>query len=148
MRRQKLFHFALLLFLVLFVQSTSARQNTKTKKPQSTVATFILTPSNTRSGGDGKKMVIKKKIKTVRLVVGVADSDHKKYKAVLRTAEGSTVFLGKSLKAVVKKTGKAFVMSIPAKRLQSGDYLLVVNGINTEGGDEPLSVYQLRVMKQ
>lgn len=119
----------------------------KVAEPQSTVATFILTPGIARDG-KGKKMVIKKNIKTVRLVVGVAGSSHKNYKAVLRTAEGTTVFLSQSLKAVVGKTGKSFTMSIPAKRLESGDYLLVINGITVEEIDEQLNVYQLRVMKK
>jgi hypothetical protein len=61
---------------------------------------------------------------------------------------GAEIFSQKGVKPVRAKAGAGFVFTVPAGKLESGDYVLTLRGVNPDGEIDELSKSLFRVVKR
>ena len=112
----------------------------------STFATLILTIGGTRST-DGSPAVLHIPARTeqVRLQLKLRENNYSRYRAVLQSAGGNTIFTSRQLTAVNKKTGANLALVAPARIFQAGDYILTLRGVSKTGQVEDVSKSLFRV---
>ena len=117
--------------------------------PVFSVATFVLTPGLTRGAGTPKELVIEGNTNRVRLQLSLKrTSEHRSYRAVLRTLEGVEVWNRSGLPARPASSGQAIILQLPTTLLAAGDYELALQGMTPSGSYEDVDEYYFRIVKK
>ena len=105
---------------------------------------FDLTAGSTR-GGSGNTFEVARNATSIRLRVAVATvSLQQNYRASIETPEGQQVWRSNSFKI----EGTTTLLTVPAKNLRAGDYLLFLNGEQPNGSLEQAASYSFRIVRK
>lgn len=116
--------------------------------PSPPVASLVLVPGLVRSSGDARTVEIPAGAGELKLDLVFDGSDHRSYRALLRTVEGRKLLSAGGLKARAFETRKSVRVSAPA-RLFTGteDYVMMLSGRARGGAYEGVSEYYFRASK-
>lgn len=107
-----------------------------------TIASIFLMPGTLRSSGSGQQLTLLPGTKTVQLKLSIDDTGYSIYNVSVESADGSVVASQDRLRA----HRRVLAISIPARRLSPGDYLITVKGVRPDGQVETVNEYQFRVL--
>jgi hypothetical protein len=110
------------------------------------IVSLALAPGMLRgSPGPVPRVTVTGDVGRLRLVLALpAENRARAYDALLRTAEGRTVWKSSGLRG--DAGGGTVSMELPAPALPEGDYELVLER-RTEGGPEPVADYRFRLLR-
>jgi hypothetical protein len=114
--------------------------------PPSKTVSFLLAAGLVRDFTQLATLEIPPQIERVRLELVLEEHAFPRYQARLETASGDAVWRQAGMLARPTPSGKVVVLTLPAPRLQSGDYVVLLQGIPREGGSEPVNEYTFRVV--
>jgi hypothetical protein len=111
---------------------------------------LALTVGAVRGGDNGKvpTLVIPTDKTEARLLFNLKDNDYPSYRASLQKVAGAEVFSQRGIKPGRTKTGASFVFTVPARKLESGDYVLTLRGVSADGEVDDLSRSLFHVEKR
>jgi anti-sigma factor RsiW len=103
--------------------------------------TLALTFGGVRGGGSGRTPALSLSPATsqVRLVLRLNDDDYSAYRASLQTAAGSEIVHQADLKPLTSASGATLVLTVSARLLPPGEYVLKISGLNPNGEVDDLS---------
>jgi hypothetical protein len=103
-----------------------------------------------RGGDKGQTptLIIPSDTTQARLVLNLKENDYPRYNASLQSVAGAEIFSQKGARPTRAKTGASFVFTVPAGKLESGDYILTLRGVNPDGEVDELSKSLFRVVKK
>jgi hypothetical protein len=107
------------------------------------IASIFLMPLALRSSGGGQQLTLSPSTKTVQLKLSIEPTVYSSYNVSVES-DGGVVFSQDRLKA----QRHALVVSIPARRLPPGDYLVSVKGARASGQIESVNDYQFRILQR
>jgi hypothetical protein len=107
------------------------------------IASIFLTPGSVRGPGSRQQLPLRAGINTVKLRLSIDPADYSSYSVSVESGD-VVVFSHDRLKA----RRDVLVVSIPARRLPPGDYVVHVNGARAAGPSEGVGDYQFRVQRQ
>ena len=130
-------------------RSTNLREPPNRQPVLSTFATVFLTPGSLRSGGGGQsKLTIGPGTTTARVQLALEKNDYPTYSAQVKTADGTVVFRKSGLRPHNTGSDPRLLLSVPARSLTPGDYIVHVDGVTTSGQVEGVNDYTFRVVNQ
>jgi anti-sigma factor RsiW len=111
---------------------------------------LALTVGGVRGGDNGKvpTLVIPPDTTQARLLLNLKENDYPSYRASLQKVAGAEIFSQRGVKPGRAKTGASFVFTVPARKLESGDYVLTLRGVSPDGKVDNLSKSLFRVEKR
>jgi len=109
------------------------------------MVSFALAPGLVRDMEGGKKFTIPAGVNWVQLQLGLVGDDYERYQAVLRNAAGNEIWNQSTPKIKTPKDIPIVVLTLPAKLLPHGDYILKLSGIAAGGDPEDVARYTFRV---
>ena len=113
----------------------------------SRLVTFVLSPNLVRdSSGTSKRLAIPPDTDLVELRLELTDHTYQNYRAALQDDEGSEILAFNKLKPERSGPNQVLGLTVPAKSLQRGDYLLKLSGASKTGEFDPLGSYYFRVL--
>jgi hypothetical protein len=105
-----------------------------------TLATFVLLPGTLRSEGEQFIKIAPNTTKiNLRLTLPKDAAKYQTYRAVLKTADGETVFISSNLKSLNFSTS--------AGKLANGTYIVFLEGQNAQNPAESIAEYSFRVYR-
>ncbi len=116
----------------------------------STIASFLLIPglSSRGEGQKGNELVLPQNIKTIKMQLKLdtkKTSQYKTFEIKITDIKENVVEPGKLI-FVPNPNAKVLAFELPATQFNSGDYILVLNGISDSGSKvKDLDVYQFSV---
>ena len=125
------------------VNASGETDGGKKRASSPTIATLTLRPRLVRGVGEDALLVIQPRMDLVRLRLELEPDDYKTYQAVLQTAEGKEVWR-QPTPVGQRAKGSFVVLSLPARLLQPGDYLVAVSGVTAGGLSEDVGEYHFR----
>lgn len=118
--------------------STSPTPETQ---PGPSFATIILRPLLVRDPRAGNKLVVASSVREIRLQLKLERKDYNSYTARITTVDGRQVWRASSIGARGTGAGTSLALSVPARRLPAGDYIVEVSGVRESGTPESVSSY-------
>lgn len=113
------------------------------------VISFLLSPMLMRSGGEAQQLKISKETELVLLQMKIQERDARVFQVDLRTVEGIQIWSKGSIKARLQtKSGSLVSVSIPARKLAGGDYILTLSANDGANGTEEMNRYFVRVVRE
>lgn len=112
------------------------------------VLSFVLSPTLTRSGGDTQHLSLSKETSAVLLQMKVQQPVARVFQIDLRTVDGVTVWSKASIKARQSKDSITVSATVPARKLEAGDYILTLSATNGASESEEINRYFFRVSRQ
>jgi hypothetical protein len=116
--------------------------------PSPSILPFLLTAGFVRSGGQQPPLTIPPGRDIVELRIKTDDFEFPRYQAKLRQVGGREVLSRQNLAARTIQKAPAVVLSVPAKKLAHGDYILTLTGLNEAGETQESKSYFFRVSNQ
>jgi hypothetical protein len=113
-----------------------------------TMVMLALRPSLLRGFDNPNTLVIPEGADRVGLEIKPEKDDYASYQAVLRTADGETIWQRAGLKARRLVSGRSVSLLLPATLFTKRDYILRLNGVDSGGRSEEVGQYVLRVSRQ
>lgn len=103
----------------------------------------------TRGGAEPRLKIVQvpNNAKVLRLTVALETGRFENFRSVLTRSDGKTVWTRVGLKAHVAGSKQSLLLSIPAETVSSGNYELVVTGLNPGAAAELVGTYSLRVRR-
>src|SRR6266849_2951047 len=95
--------------------------------------TVLLTPGGTRESEAATPLVLRPAPQFVRVELVLEDDRYASYAAELQDVEGRVLWKEQSLRVRTAPSGRTVAVSVPAKLLPPGDYVVVLKGI--QGGE-------------
>ena len=120
----------------------------ETQPPGPSFATIILRPTLARDPSAANKLAVSASVKQVRLQLGLERDDYKSYSVRITTVDGNVVWQTRSIHARTTNGGASLALSLPARRLATGDYLVEVSGLSDAGSPESLASYFFSVTRK
>jgi hypothetical protein len=111
--------------------------------PSEIIATFVLSPTATRSA-DGSGTIDITLQSAVRLRLQLESADYTAYRAQVRRGDGTEVWRDDELKPTLSPSDPEVVLTIPGGRLVEDDYTVRLSGLSG-ARVEALSGYTFRV---
>jgi hypothetical protein len=124
----------------------AARANETSSTSAISFLSFILTPGLSRDIDSTKRLTIPANVNQVRLRLNLKrPGNYPGYQAVLQTLDGAELW-----QRNVPRTGagQAVNVSLPARLVPPGDYVLILKGRATSGEMEELDEYYFNVVRQ
>ena len=112
-----------------------------------TLATIILRPTMVRDPVAANKVAVPSSIQRVRLQLHLERNDHRSYDVHITTVEGRLVWRG-SIGARTTSGATYLALSLPARLLASGDYIVEVNGVAEPGPPESVASYFFSITRK
>jgi hypothetical protein len=110
------------------------------------VATFVLFPGGSRSvGGANSGLIIEPDQQRIRLTLTLEDTSYASYVVQFQGMQ-SQKRLTKSVAHL--KNSNSIVVELLAAELPADDYMIKVDGVNSDGSHESVSNYSLRVKRK
>jgi len=111
--------------------------------------TLALTSGWTRGSGSVPTAKLSPALKRVSLELAVASESHYgRYSTELQTVEGKTMWTRGPLHSQRDSGREVVTISIAASGLPQGDYLVMLNGVTTDGSSEKVGSYYFKVVKR
>lgn len=123
------------------------RERTQLSALPSGVVGLLLSPGSLRSGGTVQRLRLPWKAAEVRLTVELSRDTFQTYRAVLETPDGKETWASGSVKSRATPAGRALVLTLPAKVLSDGDYVLSVTGFRSDGTSAEAGEYAFAVAR-
>ena len=120
---------------------------TEAQPAGATVATMILQPTLVRDPVAANKLVVSSSIQRVRLQLQLEGNEYRSYAVHITTVEGHQVWQG-SMGARTTSGTTYLALSLPARLLASGDYIVEVNGVGDSGPPESLASYFFSIIRK
>ncbi|CAN5767428.1 hypothetical protein BH20ACI4_BH20ACI4_16920 [soil metagenome] len=117
---------------------TPIKTPVKKTAPNPVLALFAGT---VRSEGKTRVLNLPKEANAATLQLNLESADYKTFQAELTDADGNVLFRQSNLKANRSKIN----FTIPAEKLERGDYIIKLNGKNASGENESVADFQFRV---
>lgn len=119
-------------------------------RPAPPSVSLALTFGGVRGSDTGRTptLVIPRGTAQVRLLLNMKQDDYSGYQASLQSVEGAEIFSQRSVKPRRAKTGASLVFTVPARQLESGDYVLTLRVVGPDGEVDDLSKSLFRVEKR
>ena len=115
----------------------------------SRLVTFVLSPNLVRdSSGTSKKLTIASDTSLVELKLELADHKYEHYRVALQDEAGSEILALNKLQPKRLGPNHLLVLTLAAKSLPQGDYLLKLSGATKTGELDPLGSYYLGVIRR
>ncbi|SRR5712692_2493867 len=112
------------------VQAQTQTAPLQSKPAASALVTVLLTPGGTRENEAAKPLVLRPAPQFVRVELVLEDDRYDSYAAELQDVEGRVLWKEQSLRATTAPSGRTVALSVPAKLLPPGDYIVVLKGIH------------------
>lgn len=112
------------------------------------VLSVFLSPMLTRSGGETQQLRLSKETAAVLLQMKVQQPVAQGFQIYLRTVDGVTVWSKASIKARQNKDSTTVSATVPARKLEAGDYILTLSATNGANEPEEINRYFFRVSRQ
>ncbi len=128
----------------------SQEKPTPSPNPQSRFVSLALTVGGVRGGNNSQiqNLIIPPDTTQAHLLLNLKTNDFPTYSATLQTIAGKEIFRQSNVKPRRGTTGPSFTFIVPANKLASGDYVLTLRGVSSEGEVEDLSKSLFRVEKK
>ena len=109
---------------------------------------FALAPGLVRDFGAMKKLAVPPAAMLVQLSLSLEGENYQSYRARLDGASGEEVISQNRL-ALERREGNAIaVVTIPARLLAPGDYIVKLSGMKSDGSSEDIGKYYFRVSRK
>jgi hypothetical protein len=132
--------------LALQEQAAAAQAAGGGRRSEPVVATFILSPGLTRSGGREPRLAVPSGADSVRLQLDLeATLSYRSFRADLRTVAGAIAWSQDRLQAESTDYGRAVPVALPASVLPEGAYELTLRGLRDDGRFEDAASYYFRI---
>lgn len=105
----------------------------------------LLTPALVRSGGETQQITITHGTAQVQLRMKPDSSDYARFQVSLKSVEGAEILTRQAVRPATTRTGPVVAVSLPARLLPAGDYILTLSGLTTTGESEEVNRYFFRV---
>lgn len=129
------------------IQTPANRGSQNERSSIKSFLTFILSPGY-RSAEVPKALVLPDGLETVRLQLKLNPADeYSSYEVNLHFASGDAVRSWRNLHASVANGERVMALSIPAVRLNAGQYELTLRGVSSSGAVEELGYYYFNIQK-
>jgi hypothetical protein len=112
-----------------------------------TIVSMMLLPGSLRDSSAQQQLTIRSGDSHVRLNLVLENDDYRNYRVTITKARGNVVVTRSGLTARRTATGYVIVLSIPAKNLSSGNYVVTVRGRLPNGNFEEVEDYVFRISK-
>lgn len=113
------------------------------------VVSFVLLPGLVRDTEAPKRLAIPPSAQSLRLQMDLeGDEGYKHYRAMLRTADGDEIWSQGRLRAQPTGSGKAVVLKLSPRLFQTGDYIVTLQGVTTNGEFDEVGDYYFSVVKR
>lgn len=112
--------------------------------------TLVLTAGGLR-GPDAEsapKLIIPDGTEQVQIQLNLKDLNYSNYRVVLQAIGGNAILYRQGLKPRTSPSGATFVLTIPARKFATGDYMLTLSGVSQTGEVDALSKSLFRVEKR
>lgn len=121
-------------------------KNSNVQKPEAIQVNPVLAlfAGTVRSEGKTKELNLPKNAGNVSLQLNLESADYKVYRAEIVTADGETVSQTNKLKPRNRKIN----FSVPAAKLQRGDYIVKLSALNPQNEIESVADYTFRVNRK
>jgi hypothetical protein len=127
-------------------------ESLRTQKPEAAsqsilgaVSSILLRPGSVRSSGGRQELALGPRTSTAELKLELPNNDYGSYAVTVTTPGGDVVERKSGLRPRKSKQGPLLILSIPARRLAPGDYIVNVNGVTSSGAIDPVSDYEFRI---
>ena len=127
------------------VQAQTQTAPVRQTKAAAALVTVLLTPGGTRESEAAAPLVLRPAPQLVRVELVLEDDRFDSYAAELQDVEGSVLWKEQSLRAAAAPSGRTVAVSVPAKLLPPGDYVVVLKGIRAGKATE-ISNYTFTVV--
>lgn len=117
------------------------------EKANPSVAILTLNPGIPRGNGPDNSIAISSEIRSVRLQLVVEDHGYTKFNATVETANGSEVWQAQNLIVQTRRETKVN-LTLPAKVLADGDYIVNLTTVGSNGRTESINSYVFRVIRR
>lgn len=107
------------------------------------ISTIVLPLGLTRSTESAKVFVVPEKTGLVNLRLKFENADFSSYFVVVETVDGQQVWKGKVIKS--RELGNTVTLTVPAKLLSKGDYIIALKGLTKAGAFESVGDYSFTV---
>jgi len=111
------------------------------------IATFVLSLTSSRGGGEASSFTLKKDIATVQLEVPLTNAEYSAYQAELQTADGTSVLKIPHLKMRRTANGNVVLLRISSRIFKGRDYVLKISGVSSSGQLEDAGFYSFRIVR-
>lgn len=129
------------------VPRVSPSPATEAQPARATMAAIILQPTLVRDPVAANKLVVSSSIQRIRLQLQLERNEYRSYAVHLATVEGHPVWQG-SMGARTTSGATYLALSLPARRLASGDYIVEVNGVGDSGPPESVASYFFSIIRK
>lgn len=122
----------------------------ETKKVAPIISTIILSVASTRGGSAEprtKAFDIPANAKYVNLRLNFEEGDFSSFYTVIETVEGQQIWSGKTFKSSKNKSEKTITLSVPARLLKKGDYIVTLKGLTKDGAYESVGDYSFGISR-
>jgi hypothetical protein len=112
---------------------------------QPALLAFLLIPGGVRAGGEMQQLVIPPDVSQTQLRLKAETSDYRNFQVRLRAVDGGEILTRSNLRS----RSQSFVaVTLPARLLATGDYILTLSGRKASGAIEEINSYFFRVTRQ
>jgi hypothetical protein len=109
------------------------------------VLSFILRPGGVRGSEGSQRLVVPSGTESLRLQLDIpAGPSYKSYRAILQTPEGNEIW-SQDLRPGGSTEPRVVELTVPARVLAEGDYVVLLMGRTVEGRFEPLPSYKFSI---
>ena len=113
------------------------------KERETTLAIFILNPGGIRGGAAENRLRVPPQTREIRLRLNLESNNYQSYTARVTTIDGATIYTSPQLKS----NRKSLLLQLPIRKLQPGDYIVELSGINAAGQTESVDDYAFTLQK-
>lgn len=125
----------------------TVRNQSNTGGLSGTIVSLVLSPGLVRDSNAQQQATIGAGVASVQLELLMQSNDYRSYRVTMTDALGRTVVTRLGLTARRTATGYVIGLSIPAKNLSSGNYVVTVRGRLPKGNFEEVEDYVFRISK-
>jgi hypothetical protein len=109
---------------------------------------FSLSPISVRSGDEASTFQIPTGAARVQIELVVEEGDYKRFEASVKLVDGNEIWKQSRL-PIKSRSGTKFIeLTLPAKILTEGDYLIKLQGLNNDGSLEDAEDYSFTIRKR
>ena len=125
-------------------QQQATRGDDNQSAPPATFLSFLLTPGLSRDIDSTKRLTIPSNISQARLQLSLKrPGSYQSYQAVLQTLDGANLWS----RNLPRSSGRAVTVTVPAKLLPPGDYVLLLKGKTADGQLEEVDEYHFNTVR-
>lgn len=113
-----------------------------------TFASLILAPGSVRDKGQINRLNLTTDIQQLRLELNLHGESYQRYRVEVQTIEGKNIWRKGNLRARKRVDEESILVTLPAKRLTEGDYLVALSAAAPGGDYEEVAAYYFTVLRE